>query len=155
MKVKEIMVKDVVSIKPDDNVGDSLNLLFKMEISGLPVVDKDGKLAGMFTEKNILDYILPSYLEKVGRFIYEENPKSIKRKFGELIKIKVGKMVRKDVVTTNEDTTLCEVAKMMLTHNARRIPVLDRIGKVVGIVSRGDVLKALAKEGEYLNKEMI
>jgi CBS domain-containing protein len=148
MKVKEIMTKDVISIKPDDNAKDALALLSKMEISGLPVIDAQGKLVGMFTEKDILSYILPSYIEKVGRFIYEENPKSTKKKFAELKKIKVSQLMRKLVVTTTEDTTLCEVARIMLTQKARRIPVLDKSGKVVGIVARCDIVKTLAKEAE-------
>lgn len=146
MKVREIMTKDVVGIKPDDNAQDALALLSKMQISGLPVIDAQGKLVGMFTEKDVLSYILPSYIEKVGRFIYEENPKSTKKKFAELSKIKVSQLMRKLVVTTSEDTTLCEVARIMLTQKARRIPVLDKAGKVVGIVARCDILNALTKE---------
>jgi len=146
MKVREIMTKDVVSIKPDDNAQDALALLSKMQISGLPVIDAQGKLMGMFTEKDVLSYILPSYIEKVGRFIYEENPKSTRKKFAELSKIKVSQLMRKLVVTTSEDTALCEVARIMLTQKARRLPVLDKSGKVVGIVARCDILSALAKE---------
>lgn len=146
MKVKELMTKDVVGIKPDDNAQDALALLSKMQISGLPVIDAQGKLVGMFTEKDVLSYILPSYIEKVGRFIYEENPKSTRKKFAELNKIKVSQLMRKLVVTTTEDTTLCEVARVMLIQKARRIPVLDKSGKVVGIVARCDILSALAKE---------
>ena len=148
MKVKEIMVKDVTSISPETGADEALDLLEKMQISGLPVIDENGKLAGMFTEKDILSYILPSYIEKVGRFIYEENPKSTKKKFMELNKIKVRQLMRKDVVTTTEDTALCEVARVMLTQKARRIPVVDKSGKVVGIVARCDILKAFAKEAE-------
>ena len=85
MKVKEIMKKNVISVKPEDNAMETLTLLFKMQISGLPVIDGQGKLVGMFTEKDILRSILPSYIEKVGRFVYEENPKSIKNKFKELL----------------------------------------------------------------------
>jgi CBS domain-containing protein len=150
MKVKEIMTKDVTSISPDTQALEALALLMKMQISGLPVIDKDGKLVGMFTEKDILSYVLPSYIEKVGRFIYEENPKSTKVKFGELSKLQVSRLMRREVVTTTEDTTLCEVARIMLTQKARRLPVLDKLGNVVGIVARGDVLKALAKESEIL-----
>jgi len=146
MKVREIMTKDVVSIKPDDNAQDALALLSKMQISGLPVIDAQGKLVGMFTEKDVLSYILPSYIGKVGRFIYEENPKSTRKKFAELSKIKVSQLMRKLVVTTTEDTTLCEVARVMLTQKARRIPVLDKSGEVVGIIARCDILSALAKE---------
>ena len=148
MKVKEIMVKDVTSISPETGADEALDLLEKMQISGLPVIDENGKLVGMFTEKDILSYILPSYIERVGRFIYEENPKSTKKKFMELSKIKVRQLMRKDVVTTTEDTTLCEVARVMLTQKARRIPVVDKSGKVVGIVARCDILKAFAKEAE-------
>ena len=148
MKIREIMKKDVISVKPDDAALDVLKLLFEMQISGLPVIDEQGKLVGTFTEKDILTYVLPSYIEKVGRFIYEENPKSTKRKFKELSQIRVAQLMRKQVITTTEDTTLCEVAKDMLTQKARRIPVLDKTGKVAGIVARCDVLRALANEAE-------
>jgi len=148
MRVKEIMIKDVTSISPETGVDEALNLLGKMQISGLPVIDGNGKLVGMFTEKEILSYILPSYIEKVGRFIYEENPKSTKKKFMELSRIKVSQLMRKDVVTTTEDTALCEVSRVMLTQKTRRIPVVDKSGKVVGIVARCDILKAFTKEAE-------
>lgn len=148
MKIKEIMTKEVVSVSPQDNVLEALRILSKMQISGLPVMDKEGKLVGMFTEKEVLSFILPSYIEKVGKFIYEENPKSTKRKFSELSKIQVSQIMRKDVVTTSEETTLCEAARVMLTQKARRIPVLDKSGKVVGISARQDILKALAREAE-------
>lgn len=146
MKVKEIAVRDVVSIKPDDNARAALDLLFKMQISGLPVIDGQGKLVGMFTEKEILSYMLPSYIEKVGRFIYDENPKAIKKKFAELSNLKVSALMRKDVVTTSEDVALCEVARVMLTQKARRLPVVDKAGRVIGIVARSDVLMTFTKQ---------
>lgn len=149
MKVKELMTKEVVSIKPDDNAKDALELLFKMQISGLPVIDGEGKLAGMFTEKDILKQILPSYLEKVGRFVYEENPKSIKNKFQELSNLPVSRIMRKDVITIGQETSLCEVARLMLTQKLRRIPVLDKEKKVIGIVSREDIVRAYAKEAGW------
>jgi len=146
MKIREIMTKEVKSISPDATAQEVLDLLGKLEISGLPVIDDKNKLAGMFTEKNILSYILPSYIEKVGRFVYEENPKTTKKKFAQLSKIKVSQLIRREVITTSEDTTLCEVARLMLTQKARRIPVVDKNGRVVGIVARADILKAFAKE---------
>ncbi|MFH1889184.1 MAG: CBS domain-containing protein [Candidatus Omnitrophota bacterium] len=146
MKVKEIMSKEVTSISPETAVNEALGLLQKMQISGLPVIDENGKLVGMFTEKDILSYILPSYIEKVGRFIYEENPKSVRKKFMELNKIKIAQLMRKEVITTTEDTTLCEASRIMLTKKTRRIPVVDKTGKVLGIVARCDILKALGEE---------
>jgi predicted transcriptional regulator len=142
------MTKEVNSIKPDDSAQQGLEALFKMQISGLPVIDEQGKLVGMFTEKDILKHILPSYVEKVGRFIYDENPKSIRKKFSGLKDLKVSHLMRRDVVSISEEVTLCEVARLMLTQKARRLPVLDKAGRVVGIVAREDILRSLAREAE-------
>jgi len=146
MKVREIMTKDLVSVKPDDTAQDALLALFKMQISGLPVIDAQGKLVGMFTEKGVLSYILPSYLDKVGRFIYEENPKSTKIKCAQLSGVKVSELMRKEVVTTTEEVTLCEAARIMLTQKVRRLPVLNTSGEVVGIVARCDIVRAMVQE---------
>lgn len=146
MKVKEIMTKDVVSIKPQDNAKEALGLLFKRQISGLPVVDDKQRLLGMFTEKEVLARILPGYIERVGRFMYQENPKVIKQKASGLVNLKVKDLMRQEVVTVDEDTALCEVARIMLTQKVRRLPVINREGKVIGIVSRYDIVKALTQE---------
>ncbi|TRZ50553.1 CBS domain-containing protein [bacterium] len=146
MKVKEIMTKDVTSIAAETNAKEALDLLQKREISGLPVMDANRKLVGMFTEKEVLSTILPSYIEKVGRFVYMENPKAVRQKARALSTIKVKDIMRQDVITVDEDTALCEVARLMLTQKARRIPVLNKIREVVGIVSRGDILRALFEE---------
>ncbi|MFA5117759.1 MAG: CBS domain-containing protein [Candidatus Omnitrophota bacterium] len=148
MKIKEVMVRDVVSIKPQENAYAAWQILTNMQISGLPVINAEGKLVGMFTEKEILAHMLPSYIENVGKFIYKENPKSTKKKFSEFKSMAVSELMRREVVTTTEDTTLCEVARVMLTQKARRIPVLDKSGAVVGMVARCDVLKALAGESQ-------
>lgn len=146
MKVNEIMTKEVTSLSPETNAKEALDLLLKMKISGLPVIDDKNKLVGMFTEKEVLSAILPSYVEKVGKFVYEENPKVVKQKISALQNIKVADVMRKNVVTVDEDTALCEVARIMLTQKARRLPVLNKAKDVVGIVARGDVVKALFRE---------
>lgn len=146
MKVKQVMTKEVKSLLPEMSAEEAAQALFKMQISGLPVIDDQGKLRGMFTEKDILKHILPSYLDRVGRFVYEENPKGIKSKVLDLSRIKVKDIMRKEIITVVEDTTLCEVARIMLTQKVRRIPVLDKEGKVVGIVARQDVVHELLRK---------
>jgi CBS domain-containing protein len=153
MRVKDVMVTEVKSIFPDISVSEALEFLSKEEISGLPVIDKDGKLVGMFTEKDIIKYILPGYLEKVGGFVYEDNPKAIRNKVKELIsERKVCEVMRKEVITIGPDSSISEVARIMLIGKVRRIPVVDKEKKVIGIVARGDVVKAFvkfAKEGIF------
>jgi len=145
MKVQEVMSRDVVSIRPDDNVKEAVNRLLQLKISGLPVIDEQGNLKGMFTEKDVLRYIFPSYIEKVGRFIYEEEPKSIKKRFIELENMKVAQLMRKEVVTVFEDTAVSEATRIMLTQKVRRIPVLNKGNKVVGMVAREDIVKLYVK----------
>jgi CBS domain-containing protein len=146
MKIKEVMTRDVKSISIDSSASEGFALLQQIQISGLPVVDKENKLVGMFTEKDIIAYILPSYVEKVGRFIYEENPKATKKKFMQLNSITVSELMHKEFITTHEDAGLCEVAKLMLTQKVRRIPIVDKQGKLVGIVARADILKGFTQE---------
>ncbi|MCM8758129.1 MAG: CBS domain-containing protein [Candidatus Omnitrophica bacterium] len=150
MKVKEIMKKEVVSLSKDTKIKDAFGKLLQIHISGLPVLDENLRIVGMFTEKDILRAILPGYLEKVGRFIYEENPKIIQKKLLDIQDLTVEKLMRKDVITVDEDTTLCEVARIMLTQNVRRIPVLDKEKRVIGIVAREDIIKAYAKEARWI-----
>jgi CBS domain-containing protein len=146
MKIKEIMTQEVTSLSPETSVKEALELLLKMKISGLPVIDKEKKLVGMFTEKEILSKMLPSYIGAVGKFVYEENPKAVKQRVISLSAMCVKDLMRKNVITIGEETTLCEVACQMLTQKARRIPVLNKNQEVVGMASRGDVLKALVEE---------
>lgn len=147
MKVKDVMIKKVKSIAPDMPVGQALDLLLENKISGLPVVDKEDKLVGMFTEKDIIKYILPGYLEKVGAFVYEDNPKSIKNKVRQVLgDRKVKDIMRREVITVGPETTLSEVARTMLIEKVRRIPVVDKERKIIGIISREDILKEFIKE---------
>ncbi len=149
MKIKEIMTKKITSLSPEMNTKEALELLQEMKISGLPAIDDKNKLVGMFTEKEVLRNILPSYIENVGRFIYEENPKSIKKKFEDLVNSTVSQLMRKDVITVDENASLCEVARLMLVQKVRRIPVLDKEKRMVGIVAREDIIKAYAKEAGW------
>lgn len=150
MKIKDIMITDIRSLSPELTAREALYKILEQHISGLPVIDENGKLAGMFTEKDILSYILPSYVGQVGKFMYGENPKAVLSKLISLGKISVKDIMRKEVVTINEDAPLAEAARIILTQQARRIPVVKE-GRVIGIIAREDILKAFAKEAGILN----
>lgn len=143
MKVKEIMKKEVMSLAPEEKAADALAKLLKLNISGLPVIDGKKKLLGMFTEKEALTMILPGYLKSVGTFVYEMDPKAIREKVEHFSGLKVKDVMRKEVITIGEDATIAEAAHLMLTNKARRLPVLNKAGEVIGIIARVDVVKAL------------
>lgn len=147
MRVKDVMITKVKSLSAGLSVGEALDILLENKISGLPVIDKENKLVGMFTEKSIIRNILPGYLEKVGSFIYQDDPKAIRKKLKELLQShKVSDIMRKEVITVSPDTSLSEVAHTMLVEKIRRILVVDKEGKVAGIIVREDVLRAFLKE---------
>ncbi len=143
MNISEIMTKKVKSLSQETSALEAIQTLISNEISGLPVVDASGKLVGMFTEKDVLKNILPSYIAQVGKFAYENSPKTITSKVGKLSERKVSELMRHEVVKVTQDTPLYEVAHIMLTQNVRRIPVVDQDDVVVGIVARSDVLEQL------------
>jgi len=143
--VKDVMSKKVKSIPPEIDARRALSILLKSGSSGLPVIDKRGRLLGLFTEKEILRAILPTYLSKVGAFIYGKDSKSELKKLAHLGKFKVVDIMRKEMVTLSESTPLTEVSHVMLTRNERRV-IVTRGHKVVGIITRCDVVRALAEE---------
>ena len=104
---------------------------------------------GSRREKNLLEHLAGLYSE-IGKFIYQEGPQSLHKRFAELNKMKVSQLMRKEVVPVVEDTELFEAARLMLMLKARRLPVVDKSDKVVGIIARCDILWALAGEGEKI-----
>ncbi|MGE5279908.1 MAG: HPP family protein [Deltaproteobacteria bacterium] len=143
MKISELMTKDVRTLAPDTPVSQAVALLVELKISGLPVVDASRKLVGIFTEKDVLKAVLPSYVAQVGPFVYENSPQTIKNKVAKVALTRVGDLMQRDVVKAGVATSVSEVARIMVTQNVRRVPVVDGDGKIAGIVSRSDVLRHL------------
>jgi CBS domain-containing protein len=113
--------------------------------SGLPVLDRRGTVVGVFTEKEVLKAILPSYVKDVGDFIYGEDSKAELKKLCRLEKSKVRDVMRKEVPTVSGETSLTEVSRIMLTRSERRV-VVTRGRKAIGVITRSDVVRALAEE---------
>jgi CBS domain-containing protein len=153
MKAKDIMTKEVISLSPEMMASDALDFLQRRAISGLPVLNTDKKLVGMFTEKEVIAAILPSYVEKVGTFAYAGNSKAINSKIHAFNSMKVKDVMRKDVVTVDEDASIYEIVRIMLTQKIRRLAVLNKVKDVVGLIARGDVVRALFREQLYGYKQ--
>jgi CBS domain-containing protein len=142
---KDYMSKKIKSVRPDMNAKKALQLLIKSKTSGLPVIDRTGAVVGVFTEKEVLKAILPSYIKYVGAFIYGEDTKSELKKLCRLEKCTVKDVMRTEVPTISPETSLTEVSKIMLTRSERRV-IVTKGKKAIGVITRSDVVKALAKE---------
>ena len=144
MRAADIMTDRVVTVRPDDTLKDAVALMLKRRVSGLPVVDKAGHLAGILTEGDLLRREelgtaphRPRWVEFfMGRArLADEYTRSHGRK--------VGDVMTTPVWTVAEETPLDEMVETMTSRRIKRLPVV-RDGAVVGIVSRSDVLHALA-----------
>jgi CBS domain-containing protein len=115
MLAKNIMTRDIITVKPNMTVKQLAMLLIKNQISGAPVAAEDGKIVGVVSEADIL--------AKKGR--------------------QVKGIMSTQVVSINEETPVEEIAKLMATHKIKRLPVMKG-NKIVGIVSRADIVSAIA-----------
>ena len=120
MNAKEIMTRDIITVSPSMKIKDLAMTLIKNQISGAPVAGKDGRILGVVSEADII--------------------------------AKKGKDVRaimsKKVISVTEDATVEEVAQLMTTHAIKRLPVMSG-ASIVGIVSRADIVSAIA-QGEHV-----
>ena len=144
MKAMDVMVRDVVTVKPDDDVALAVRLLAEHDVSALPVVDDDDNVIGVISEADLL------HREEIGtekqrpRWLEAVTPAStLAGEFAKSHGRRVEEVMSTDVVSASEDTPLADIATLLERHRIKRLPIL-RAGKLVGIVSRSNLIQALA-----------
>lgn len=151
MKTKDLMVPIHDYLTPESNLKEAVNLLKigvrgdqKVGVMGLPVLDKNGKLIGMLSMTDILKAVYPSYMSmmNLGGFTWDGMLESLAKQAGNK---KVEMLMTRDVVTVREDDSLMECVDRILKKQVRRMPVLDKTGKVVGMVYMRDIFFAITK----------
>jgi CBS domain-containing protein len=151
MKAKDLMIPVQDFLKPDDTLRDAVNLLKvaqrgeeRVGVKGLPVLDEAGKLVGMLSMRDILRSVHPAYMDlmNLGEFTWdgmlEETAKKIADK-------KVYTLMTKDVTTVKEDSSLMDAVDHLIKRNVKRLPVIDKTGKVIGMLYERDVFFAIVK----------
>ncbi len=147
MKVKEIMSTDVITVSTEEAVEQCARLLQEHNISGLPVLDAAGKVAGMVTEGDLIRRAsrvkAPGYLEILGGLIYLGSPKKFVDELQRAMSLEAGQLMTKDVISVMPDDSVEQAATLMVEKKISRLPVIDKEGKLVGIVSRRDIMASL------------
>jgi len=151
LTAKDIMTRDVLSVSPDTSIEELSAILVKNEISGVPVVDDTGALYGIVTENDLISrnkrLHIPTVVSFLDAAIYLESSKKFEQEVKRLTATRVGDICSRKVVTIAEDTTITDIATIMSEKKAHLLPVL-RGGKVVGIVGKRDMVKAVARQAE-------
>ncbi len=120
LKVKDIMTKDVISVKRKTPIYEAVEVLLENDITGMPVIEDDMTLSGVITEKDCI------------RLFYADEDEKNKT---------VEYFMTRPAVYYEEDDSFQNICDFMRSHYFRRVPVISKEGKVVGIVSRPDVLR--------------
>jgi len=149
LTAKDIMTKDVVTVRPETSVEELASLLVKNQISGVPVVDANGTLAGIVTENDLISrnkrLHIPTVVSFLDAAIYLESSKKFADEVKRVTATKVADICATKVVTITEDTTLTDIATLMAEKKVHLLPVV-RSGAVVGIVGKRDVVRAVAQQ---------
>ena len=144
MRATDAMIRDVVTVHPDTDVADAIKLLSEHDVSALPVLNPAGNLVGILSEADLIHRVeigtekhRPWWQEAVtgASTLAEEFAKSHGRKVGEIM--------APGVISVSEDTPLSEIAALFERKRIKRVPVV-KDGKLVGIVSRSNLIQALA-----------
>ena len=119
MIARDIMTRNVYTISPEASVQEVAQLLSRKNISGVPVIDKDGKMIGIVTEADIIGKV-----DREG--------------------LRAADIMSPEIIAVDEETRVGEIAMLLTEHRIKRVPVVQH-GKLVGIVCRVDIVHAVAQ----------
>jgi CBS domain-containing protein len=144
MKVRDIMSTKVVTVSPSTTVRDIAGLMVEKHVSGLPVLSDSGTLVGIVSEGDLLRRPELGTQKHRRRWVsFFSGVDEQAREFTKTHALRAGDVMTEQVIHVSEQTPLGDVVGLMEKHNIKRLPVLSG-GKLVGIVSRADLLRALA-----------
>ncbi len=145
MKVADVMTTRAITVRPETSVGDAARLMLQDGISGLPVVDAAGTVVGIVTEGDLLRRAETGTERRRPRWLeFLIGPGRLAEEYVRAHSRRVEEVMTTDVVTVSPDTVLEDVVALMERRRIKRLPVLEE-GHLVGIVSRANLLHALAR----------
>jgi len=136
VQVVDLMTTDVITVSRETGIRDAARLMFRNHVSGLPVTASDGTLCGIITEADFLRMEVDRYEGASG--------------IGET----VGDVMSEGVVTTGPETEIYDAAKMMTFQDIKRIPVVDEDGRLLGIISRADIVSVFTRPDDVIEDEI-
>lgn len=148
MLVTAFMSPDVSTVTPDTPIVDVARLMANRDISGVPVVRADtGELVGMITELEMIErqakFELPTYTRILdATFIIAEDDSE--EKLARILATTAGELMQRTVYSIREDATIEEVASLMFERKVNPVPVIGFDNRVIGIVSRSDIVRLMA-----------
>ena len=151
LTVADIMDADPVTVTPDDDVETVVRRMRHNELPGLPVVNDAGRCVGIVTESDLVigdddgDLHIPHYIELFGGVVFLEPLRRFESRLRKAAASTVADLMTADPVTVAPDASVHEAGKLIVHRGHNRLPVVEH-GRLVGVVTRVDVLEALTRE---------
>ena len=146
MKVRDFMITKVFTVKPSNTVKELLMILNSNRIGGVPVVDDKDHLVGIVSDGDVLRYLSPKPLGVAGLVYIMED--------GEFEDVLVEKfdtpvkeiMTKRNILTVSPDEEFEDTIRLLSRHHYKKLPVLNGAGRVVGVLSRGDIIHNISRK---------
>jgi CBS domain-containing protein len=148
--VGEVMTRNPIVTQPETSLADVIRVLAQHHISGLPVVNPEGKLLGIVSETDLMwqetGVTPPAYVMLLDSVIYLQNRARYERALHKALGQTVADLMTAHPVTITADQSLATAARLMSDRQVHRLPVLDDDHQLIGILTRGDIIRAMAAE---------
>ena len=146
--VAHVMTPDPITVEPQTPLTEAIRILAEKQITGLPVVDQGGKLVGVISESDLMwketGVDPPPYIMFLDSVIYLQNPARYDKEIHKALGQTVGEVMSDSPITIDPHSSLREAAHLMHEKHVRRLPVVDSEGKVIGILTRSDIIRTMA-----------
>jgi predicted transcriptional regulator len=149
--VADIMDREPATVTPDASVEEVVRVLKSNELSGVPVVNEGGRCVGIVTEADLViadeegDLHIPHYIELMGGIVFLEPLRRFEERLRKAVASTAQDMMSEDPVTIESSASVRDAARLLAEKGHNRLPVVEH-GRLVGMLTRVDVLQALASE---------
>jgi CBS domain-containing protein len=147
--VTDPLLRDAPLLRATDTVADATRALIESDLPALPVVEDDGRLLGIFGEREFLGAVFPGYLKQLRHagFVKRSLEDALEKR-SNCRSEEVGGYVNTEHIDVGTDFSDAEVAEIFLHHRVLLVPVVDQ-GRVAGVITRGDFFRSVA--GRFLS----
>lgn len=146
VKARDIMTRKVISVSPETEVTKAAKIMLDNFINGMPVVDSEGCLVGIICQSDLIaqqkQLPLPSVFTILDSVIPLFSQKNLESEVQKIIATTVSKAMTPDPITISPESSLEEIAKLMVDKKLYTLPVVEK-GKLIGIVGKEDILRTL------------
>jgi CBS domain-containing protein len=143
MRVEEIMTRDLITVGPETSIHGAARLMVDHAVSGLPVVDDSGGLVGMLSEGDLILRQKPRARESWWRLFFADGER-LAREYQKAVGTTVAEVMTRPVISVSPELPIESAAAVLDRHRIRRVPVVSE-GRLLGILSRGDLIKGLSQ----------